>query len=73
MNLNIQEQIRSDEIYDDLTSGNPDGTHMEWLWQTIEGMLECGSHRIRIDAIEDMTLADIIRKLADEKAVSELG
>lgn len=61
--MNYEERVIAD-----LLCGAPDGTHMEWLWQEIEDMLEGRMTRERLDAVEDMTLRDIICRVASKAA-----
>lgn len=68
--MNNQGMTEADmvEVYaDDMREGRFKVADQEWLWSEIERMLK--SDKIEdADALYDMTLADIIRKVAEKAA-----
>jgi len=57
-----------EKVLDDLTGGAPDNTHMEWLWQEVEGLMHGSGIELR-DAREDMTLLDLCKRTAQKAAL----
>lgn len=65
------EQARDDmveEVTDDLCSGSPDNAYQEDLWTVVESILLTADKQARMDAIEDLTIMDLIAKVAEVRA-----
>ena len=76
MRLTNAEQDYADRIIEDLTGGDPDGTHSEWLDAELANVLSLSNKGdVRADAIEDTTIRDLIVRAAEKAAIraSESG
>jgi hypothetical protein len=68
MKLSDPQLTYYEKVLADLTGGNPDGTHMEWMWAELESLMT-GNATEKRDAREDTTILDLCKETAKKAAI----